>query len=92
MAPMAALPNVRCKLSGLVTEAGWETWTQEQLEPYIRRVLDWFGPERCMFGSDWPVCVLAASYSEVLDTIRKVAGDDEDVFARTAVRVYGLTS
>ena len=92
MAPMAALPNVRCKLSGLVTEAGWETWTQEQLEPYITRVLDWFGPERCMFGSDWPVCVLAASYSEVLDTIRKVAGDDEDVFARTAMRVYGLTS
>jgi len=92
MAPMAALPNVTCKLSGLVTEAGWATWTQEQLEPYITRVLDWFGPERCMFGSDWPVCLLAASYSEVLDTIRKVAGNDEDVFARTAMRAYGLTS
>ncbi len=89
MAPMAALPNVTCKLSGLVTEAGWETWTQEQLEPYIKRVLDWFGPERCMFGSDWPVCLLAASYPEVIDTIRKVAGDDEDVFGRTAMRVYG---
>jgi L-fucono-1,5-lactonase len=92
MAPMAALPNVTCKLSGLVTEAGWETWTQEKLEPYITRVLDWFGPERCMFGSDWPVCLLAASYEEVVETIRKVAGDDEDVFARTAMRVYGLTS
>lgn len=92
MAPMAALPNVTCKLSGLVTEAGWETWTQEQLKPYIRRVLDWFGPQRCMFGSDWPVCLLAASYPEVLDTIRKVVGDDEDVFARTAMRVYGLTN
>ena len=92
MEPMAALPNVTCKLSGLVTEAGWETWTQEQLDPYIRRVLDWFGPERCMFGSDWPVCLLAAGYPEVIDTIRKVAGDDEDVFARTAMRVYGLKS
>ena len=90
MAPMAALPNVTCKLSGLVTEAVWKTWTQAQLEPYITRVLDWFGPERCMFGSDWPVCLLAASYAEVLDTIRKVAGDNEDVFARTAMRVYGL--
>jgi len=92
MVAMAALPNVTCKLSGLVTEAGSETWTQEQLEPYIRRVLDWFGPERCMFGSDWPVCLLAAGYSEVIDTIRKVAGEDEDVFARTATRVYGLKS
>lgn len=92
MAQMVPLPNVTCKLSGLVTEAGWETWTQDQLEPYIRRLLDWFGPERCMFGSDWPVCLLAASYSEVLDTIKRVAGDDEDVFARTAMRVYGLTS
>jgi len=92
MARMAALPNVTCKLSGLVTEAGWKTWTQEQLEPYIARVLDWFGPKRCMFGSDWPVCLLAASYEEVVATIRKVAGDDEDVFAGTAMRVYGLTS
>ena len=92
MEPMAALPNVTCKLSGLVTEAGWETWTQEQLDPYIRRVLDWFGAERCLFGSDWPVCLLAASYPEVIDTIRKVTGDDEDVFARTAMRVYGLRS
>ena len=92
MEPMAALPNVTCKLSGLVTEAGWETWTQEQLDPYIRRVLDWFGAERCLFGSDWPVCLLAAGYPEVIDTIGKVAGDDEDVFARTAMRVYGLKS
>ena len=92
MTAMAALPNVTCKLSGLVTEAGWETWTPEQLEPYIRRVIDWFGPERCMFGSDWPVCLLAAGYSEVIETIRKVAGEDEDVFSRTAMRVYGLKS
>jgi L-fuconolactonase len=91
MAPMAGLPNVACKLSGLVTEADWKTWTQEQLEPYIARVLDWFGPERCMFGSDWPVCLLAASYEEVVATVSKVAGDDEVVFARTAMRVYGLT-
>ncbi|HET7467243.1 MAG TPA: amidohydrolase family protein [Candidatus Dormibacteraeota bacterium] len=91
MAPLAELPNVTCKLSGLVTEASWDSWTQEQLEPYVRRVLEWFGPERCMFGSDWPVCLLAASYSQVVETIRQVVGDDEDVFSRTAMRVYGLT-
>jgi len=90
LAPLADEPNVSCKLSGLVTEADWKTWTREQLRPYLERVLDWFGPGRCMFGSDWPVCLLAADYAEVMATTRAIVGDDEDVFGGTATRTYGL--
>jgi L-fuconolactonase len=53
-------------------------------------VVAWFGRERCMFGSDWPVCLLAATYQQVLDLVRSVAGDDDEIFGRTAERVYGL--
>lgn len=90
MAPFADQANVACKLSGLVTEADWKSWTPEQLEPYVRRVLEWFGPERCVFGSDWPVCLLAASYEQVVNSIKAIVGDDDEVFGATAMRVYGL--
>jgi L-fuconolactonase len=90
LAPMADHPNVTCKLSGLVTEADWKAWTPEQLEPYVNKVLEWFGPERCMFGSDWPVCLLAASYREVVEAMQSLVGDDANVFGETATRVYGL--
>jgi L-fuconolactonase len=90
LAPMADHPNVSCKLSGLVTEADWKAWTPEQLEPYVNKVLEWFGPERCMFGSDWPVCLLAASYRKVVEAMRSLVGDDSNVFGETATRVYGL--
>ena len=90
LAPLADFPNVSCKLSGLVTEADWKTWTPQQLEPYVNRVLGWFGRERCMFGSDWPVCLLAATYRDVLEAVRSIAGDDERILGETATRVYGL--
>ena len=90
MAPLAELPNVTCKLSGLVTEADWTSWTPDQIRPYIERVLEWFGRERCMFGSDWPVCLLAASYQQVVDLFRSLVGEDEDVFGGVAARVYRL--
>ncbi|MCX0247456.1 amidohydrolase family protein [Streptomyces drozdowiczii] len=91
----AALPNTVCKLSGLVTEADWDAWTPDDLRPYAETVIDAFGPGRLMFGSDWPVCRLAATYAEVLDTARTLIqdlGDDERaaVLATTAERVYGL--
>lgn len=76
---LAELPNVVCKLSGLLTE-GEPAATAAQ-------ALRWFGSERCLFGSDWPVCLLAGGYGDAL----AVVGDDEDVLARTAIRVYGLT-
>ncbi len=66
IAALARHRNVWCKLSGIVTEADWASWSREDLAPYIRIVLEWFGPDRIMFGSDWPVCTLAASYEDVL--------------------------
>ena len=93
--PLAALSNVFCKLSGLVTEADWQTWRVEQLVPYVRRALDWFGPARCLFGSDWPVCLLAASYAQVLDACRRAVGDVSDadrerIFGGNATGLYRL--
>jgi L-fuconolactonase len=90
LAPFSDQPNVTCKLSGLVTEADWKSWTPEQLEPYVKRVVGWFGPGRCIFGSDWPVCLLAASYTQVMDTLQQIVGLDDAIFGETATRVYGL--
>lgn len=65
IAPFADLPNVACKLSGMVTEADWQHWRPEDLKPYVDAVVAWFGEGRLLFGSDWPVCLLAADYSRV---------------------------
>jgi L-fuconolactonase len=66
MPRLAALPNVAVKLSGMVTEANWSTWTAADLSPFVEQVVSWFGPERLLFGSDWPVCLLAGSYGEIV--------------------------
>lgn len=92
---LASLPNVTAKLSGLVTEADWTAWDARTISPYARRALETFGPERLMFGSDWPVCLLAASYQDVIDVARTLLaalGPEEtaDVFGGTAERVYRL--
>jgi L-fuconolactonase len=91
---LASLPNTVCKLSGMVTEAD-RSWNVEDLKPYADTVLDAFGPERLMFGSDWPVCRLAATYAEVGAAAGELmAGlspaERREVFAGTAVRTYGL--
>ena len=78
VAELAGLPNVVCKLSGLFTES--------DPEGTVELALAWFGADRCMFGSDWPVCLLASEYGDALD----VVGEDERVLARTAVETYGL--
>ena len=67
---LAAFPNVLCKLSGLVTEADWDSWKPEHLAPYIDVAFDCFGPDRLMIGSDWPVCTVAASYARVMDVVK----------------------
>lgn len=92
MRELAAHPNVVCKLSGMVTEAGWDTWTIDQLQPYADVVLEAFGPERLMFGSDWPVCTLAASYSQVVEAAESLVGpvDRDLIFGGTARRTYTL--
>ena len=64
---LAGFDHVACKLSGLVTEADWTTWTPSDLAPVADVVLECFGPDRTMFGSDWPVCLLAATYPQVAD-------------------------
>ncbi|MEV0479360.1 amidohydrolase family protein [Streptomyces sp. NPDC050508] len=92
---LAALPNTYCKLSGMVTEADWKTWRTADLHPYADTALDAFGPSRLMFGSDWPVCVLAATYGQVADTAGELtddlsAAERADVFEGTATRVYDL--
>jgi L-fuconolactonase len=92
---LAALPNTVCKLSGMVTEADHATWTVDGLRPYADTVLDAFGPGRLMFGSDWPVCTLAASYGQVVDAAEELTGglgaeERAEVFGGTATRVYRL--
>jgi L-fuconolactonase len=92
---LAAAPNVFCKLSGMVTEADLSSWTVETLRPYAEVALDAFGPSRIMFGSDWPVCLLAATYSQVADAAVELvgqlsSGERESIFGGTAVRAYGL--
>lgn len=67
---LAARPNVFAKLSGLVTEADWSSWSPADLTPYLEVALEAFGPQRLMFGSDWPVCLVAARYEQVLAVIR----------------------
>lgn len=92
---LAALPNTVGKLSGLVTEADPTAWTLDDLRPYAETALDAFGPDRLMFGSDWPVCTLAATYGQVISLAEELTasldtGEREQVFTHTASRVYGL--
>ncbi|MDX6465104.1 MAG: L-fuconolactonase [Gaiellaceae bacterium] len=92
---LAALQNVSCKLSGLVVEADWGAWRAEELVPYYRRALEWFGPERCLFGSDWPLCLVSADYAAVLELVRAALaelGETERaaVLGGNAMRLYRL--
>ena len=91
----AKFPNIMCKLSGMVTEADWANWNPADLKPYIEVTLEAFGPERCMFGSDWPVCELAASYQDVHNALSETIGnlgksELENIFGETANRFYRL--
>jgi L-fuconolactonase len=92
---LAERPNIVCKLSGLVTEADYRQWTEAQLQPYFEVVLAAFGPERLMFGSDWPVCLLALDYQEWREIVgnaiaRLSAAEQAAIMGGTARRVYGL--
>ena len=97
LAPFREQEHVYCKLSGMVTEADWRDWTLADLQPYIDRVVDIFGEDRLMFGSDWPVCLLAASYTTVHATLRDAlcglspAARDK-IFGANAIKFYRLNS
>ena len=92
---LAGHPNVVCKLSGLTTEADWAGWRTEHVLPYLRHALAEFGPERCMFGSDWPVATLATPYGRWVDVVVEALdgrppAEVEQVLRGTATRVYRL--
>lgn len=92
---LAQNPNVYCKLSGLVTEADWHNRGRDDLKPYLDVACEAFGPDRLMFGSDWPVCLLAASYSQLKQIVSDYlqgysAADREKIFGNNAAKFYGL--
>jgi L-fuconolactonase len=94
--PLGELPNVSCKLSGLVTEADASTWQVADLAPFVDVAVETFGPRRLLFGSDWPVCLLAASYAEVVEAARELtaglsAAERSAIFGGTAEEVYRLS-
>lgn len=93
--PIAERENIRCKISGMVTEADWQTWTADQIKPYMEIALELFGPERCMYGSDWPVCLVAGEYEKIIDLVRDFIAslspsDQAQLMGETATQFYNL--
>ncbi|MDP3468686.1 MAG: amidohydrolase family protein [Daejeonella sp.] len=95
MKHIASFENVYCKLSGMVTEADLRNWKKEDIFPYMDKVFDFFGAERLMFGSDWPVCKLAGEYDEVCGLLEEYLSklsirEQELVWAKNAEQFYKL--
>jgi L-fuconolactonase len=91
----ATFPNVMCKLSGMVTEADWQHWKPEHMEPYLDVAFKCFGPQRLMIGSDWPVCAVAAPYSRAMSVVKDYltrfsVADQEAVLGGNAQRFWKL--
>jgi L-fuconolactonase len=89
------LQNVFCKISGLITEADWQHWTAEQIAPYLDVAFEAFGPQRLMIGSDWPVCLVAGSYTRAIQLVRdyvrrRAPAFEDDVLGNNAARFYRL--
>jgi L-fuconolactonase len=95
MAAIATAGNVHCKLSGMVTEAAWMRWTKEDFKPFLDEMLEIFGPKRLLYGSDWPVCLVSASYEEQLDIVesyiqRLSVSEREQIMGTNAINFYNL--
>lgn len=95
MEQLAKHQNVFCKISGMVTEADWKNWKKEDLHPYLDIVAHTFGVDRLAFGSDWPVCLVAASYAEVVNIVEDYFSsfstlEKEKVFGKNAIDFYKL--
>ncbi len=95
MTHIADQPNVYCKLSGMVTEADYKKWTPKQIEPYMTLILKAFGTKRVLFGSDWPVCLVAGNYKEVKNLVTDFISnlsqnEQDDIMGNTAIRFYNL--
>lgn len=92
---LARRENVSCKISGMVTEAEYKNWTEGQLQPYFDVVLEAFGPSRLMFGSDWPVCLVATEYQNWLNLVKKVVAkysiqEQEQIYFKNAISIYQI--
>ena len=95
MQDLARRENVYCKLSGLVTEADWNAWTESNLQPFIDAVLECFGPKRLMFGSDWPVSLVACTYKNWIEAVERATeflspSERDRLFGGTAIEAYRL--
>lgn len=95
MTEIAKEENVYCKISGMITEADYNSWTPEQFQPYMELVINAFGADRCMYGSDWPVCLVAGTYTQVKDLttnfISKLTPNEQTaIMGKNAVDFYGL--
>jgi L-fuconolactonase len=93
---LAKRPNVACKISGIVARAPAAGWSADDLAPIVRQCLDAFGPDRVVFGGDWPVCTLRASLREWVEALRAIVSDRDEadqrkLFFANAARMYGLT-
>lgn len=96
LTPIAEREYVYAKLSGLVTEADWKNWNEQQILPFIEIALELFGPNRLMFGSDWPVCLLAGEYEQVLGIIERFTDklsihEKKQIMGLTATKFYGIS-
>jgi L-fuconolactonase len=95
MIELAKRPNVYCKISGMITEADWKKWTSADLAPYLDTVMEAFGPKRLMFGSDWPVMLVAGQYKPWVELVKKAisrysAAEQERILVKNAVEAYKL--
>jgi L-fuconolactonase len=95
MQSIAQFPNVSCKISGMVTEADWKNWKQQDFTPYLDTVVDAFGTNRLMFGSDWPVCLVASSYQKMIQLVHEYFSsfsvtEKQSVFGGNAAQVYRI--
>jgi len=95
LAALAAFQNVHCKISGMVTEAAWKQWKQEDFIPYLDTIVDLFGTKRILYGSDWPVCTLSASYKDTYGIVKRYFDrfsetEQDDFFGLNAQRFYKL--
>jgi L-fuconolactonase len=92
---LSQFENLYCKISGMVTEADWKNWKKKDFKPYMDVIVEIFGINRIMFGSDWPVCLVAASYTEMLSIVEDYfssfsKNDQEQFFGLNAIRFYDL--
>jgi L-fuconolactonase len=95
MREIALAKNVYCKLSGMVTEADWESWKSTDFYPYMDVIFDAFGTDRILFGSDWPVCTLAGSYRQILEIVEEYCSQFDEtaragIFGENAIKFYNL--